>query len=798
MSCVLIAYPTTEAESLISRYNARCDSDGAEASTQSTCALDAILALFGEQSAYVLDCDEIEVSLTLSVQDIQDVTKRRGSFSKTINLAGTPANNVAFSHAYNIQSFVGGFTPNKKVRCALWDNGIQTFTGVLQLLSITKAEDQINYEVALFSEESAFFRQINETKLVDTAGIAAFNHTLSASLASGTWVATAGSGYVYGFVDGIGYTDVQPNALSFFGASLAVSFLQLTPSFYIKQLVDLIFAQSGYRYSSAFFESERFKKLVLPYAAGSFLQNDLSNQNSQVETATALTAIEANYPIVESGAYRFPNGVSLNYNRFNGIIPFDTAVTDPQTYWDLTDHYLQNVAYYTSWDVSYELTIENVKGSQIDFLIAVCDRATGQPINIPLYNIQNALDLEFISGTLRGLETRKFSFQGTVRLAPNQEMDVRIFYLQLEGIEDPYPLEVKNEAQLTMICTENVVANLDVDMRTALPTDITQADLLSDLQKMFNLYFYQAPEDPNLIYIEPFKDFYTSGSVDWSSKIDQSEPHQITMGDPEKRKAITFKYRDSGDALGKLYADTFPEGYGARQWQTDNYYAKGEQVVQTKCATVIPASYGTGLVIGRTFDIDSNGLPKAKANGYRIAQFNYISLPDGSPWLYLNDLTPIFTAFFNLPFISHIDNPYAPTFDLAFGIPKTLYYIAPDGNSYADYDNRNLFNTYWRNYIIETTSKESLQIEVPLILSVADIYALDFRKPVYIDGILFRIIEIRDYVVGGQSKCTAVLRRILNLEEPTLGAIPTLTYFDTFTTVLGETRPKAIEPNKVL
>jgi hypothetical protein len=35
---------------------------------------------------YVLDCDEVDISLTFSVQDIQDVTKRRGSFSKTITL----------------------------------------------------------------------------------------------------------------------------------------------------------------------------------------------------------------------------------------------------------------------------------------------------------------------------------------------------------------------------------------------------------------------------------------------------------------------------------------------------------------------------------------------------------------------------------------------------------------------------------------------------------------------------------------------------------------------------------------
>jgi hypothetical protein len=330
-----------------------------------------------------------------------------------------------------------------------------------------------------------------------------------------------------------------------------------------------------------------------------------------------------------------------------------------------------------------------------------------------------------------------------------------------------------------------------------LPPEITQADLLSDLQKMFNLYFYQSPEDPSLIYIEPFEDFYTSGSVDWTQKVDQNEEHLITAGDPEARKQITFRYRNAGDALSKLYDSTFLSGYGSREWKTDNYYAKGEQVVETKCATVIPASYNSGLVIGRTFDIDANGLPKEKPTGYRIAQYNNVDIPSNAPWLLLVDLTPTFQAFTSLPFISHVDNPYGPTFDLAFGIPKQLYYQGYENGKLVNYTNANLFNTYWLIYILETTSKESLQIEVPVMLDAVDIYNLDFRKPIYMDGILFRLLEIRDYVVGGKTRCTAVLRRILNLAPPTLGDVDVLTYFDAETLILGEMRPQTQQPNNL-
>jgi hypothetical protein len=747
---------------------------------------------------YVLDCEDVDISLTFSVQDIQDVTKRRGSFSKTITLPGTSANNQAFGHAYNIQSFVGGFTPNKRIRCSLWNDGIQTFTGTLQLLSITKTNEQINYEVGIYSEEIAFFRQINETKLAQTVGVSGFNHTLDAALASGTWTATPGSGYVYGFIDGYGYSDTNPNIFSVVFKTLLVPFLQLTPSFYVKQLVDLIFAQSGYRYQSDFFNSANFKKLVIPYAGGAVLQNDLSSQNSNIKADNGLPA---------SGTYwfEFESGLPGTYDLYAGIVPFDHAISDTSALWQLGagDHYMTTAGWYTSWDVSYTLTLTSTYADVSYIYIAICDKNTGLPINQPDFSIEyitinNVQRKTWWSLILAAGETNTFSFQGSVRLEPNQEIDLRIFYGPLKSDEDKYFIELvggDQGATISMICTENPEANLNANMVRALPPDITQADLLSDLQKMFNLYFYQSPTDRDLIYIEPFTSFYSSGSVDWTAKIDNTDKHVLQMGDPQARKQITFKYKDSGDAMGKLYSGTFPEGYGSRIYQTDNYYAKGEQVVETKCATVIPASFLNSTVIGRTFDIDSNNIPKAKANGYRIAQFNYVAIPNSVPWFYLVDITPTFLGFTSLPFIGHMDNPYAPTFDLAFGMPKNLYFKVFDGDKFKDYHNANLFNTFWRNYIIETTSKESLQIEVPVILDPVDIYQLDFRKPIYIEGILFRLLEVRDYNIGGANKCTAVLRRILNLAAPATGAVTVNTFFDSSTLVLGEMKPQIISPN---
>jgi hypothetical protein len=728
-----------------------------------------------QEVAYTLDCDEVDIALTLSVQDIQDITKRRGSFSKSITLPGTNANNQAFGYAYNIQSFVGGFTPNKRIRCALWDNGIQTFSGSLQLLSITKQSGRVTYDVVIFSEEIAFFRQINETLLINTAGVSGFDHNLSVSGVSGTWAATPGSGYVYGFLDGYGYTDVVPSALQFFGLSLLISYLSMVPSFYVKQLVDLIFAQAGYRYQSAFFNSTRFKRLVLPYAGGATIQQNLAGQLVEVESRSA---------IPETGEGVWTEAAAFTYTA---VIPFDDILQDPFVYWDDTRFSFTNIGMYATWDCQYTLEVQNTSNTTpISFGVAFCDFTTGLPLNFP--NIQS-----MITQTIGPNETRKYDFQGQINLAPNQEVQVRVYFIN--GELNPYTFAVLAGARLYMIGQEIPVDGAAVEMVKALPPDITQADLLADLQKMFNLYIYQAPQDPKLLYIEPFDDFYTSGSVDWTQKVDQQGEQVLTMGDPEMRKSITFKYKDSGDALGKLYSDRFADGYGSRIFKTDNYYAKGEEVIETKCATVLPASYNSGFVIGRTFDLDSNGLPKERATGYRIAQYNYIQLPSLVPWILLEEIsTPKLTPIEKLPFISHIDDPYDPQFDLAFGMPKQLYYKAFTLTGLADYTDTNLFKTYWLRYIEETVSKESMQIELDVMLDPVDIYNLDFRKPIYIDGIKFRLLEVRDYVVGGNTKCRALLRRILNLSAPSTGAVTVSTQFDSSDLVLGEMKPQLIQP----
>ena len=748
MSVTLIAYPTADFIDDLqawNNFNARATADGAEA-VEAAC-FDCLYLRFAAlndmpELAYVLDTmGGTDIAVTYSIGDIEDVTKQRGSFSKTITLPNTPTNRACFAYAYNIQSFVGGFQPNKRIRAAMWEDGVQVFSGVLQLLSMSKPKGTVTYEVGLFTDNVSLFKAIEGNMLVNTAGVTGMNHTPNSGVVSGTWTASGAlsSGYVYGIVDAAGFSDVQQ------AGSFTVPWWRLGPSIYVKKMVDLIFTEAGFRYSSTFFNSSLFNKLVIPYAAGTPTTN-LSGSNLFAQ-ATGSVSASLSGP-----------AVNFEFSRDNVSPYFDNG-----GYWVASSSTFVAPAVPTRWNVSLNYIVSGVTFG--------LDGVAGGDFD--LYNTATSSTLALV-GTV-DLTRASYPLSGNIfinnLLIPANAL-VKFRYKETEGATS---ITFRSGGTLQMTCLENPQSIGVLDMRTALPADVKQSDLLQDLQKMFNLQFMPDPQDPKLLYIEPWKDFYTSGVVDWSQKSDENAEQNLTNGDPNAYTNVIFKYKDMGDYLSKTYKQSYPlnrEGYGGRIYNTANFYGKSDKIVETLCGTLIPASFSTNKVAGRTWDLEgtlASGTIKALQTGYRLAQYNLVTAP--TPWRYQYGVTGTLNTVLavsqsNLPFVSHIDNPYAPNVDLAFGQPRLIYYNAVNasGNPFA-YTNNNLYNTYWLNYINETVSQEALQLELTMMLSSVDIYQLDFRKPIYYGGIRWRLLEIRDYLVGQMKPCRVTLRRILNLSE---------------------------------
>jgi hypothetical protein len=726
---------------------------------------------------------DTDIAVTFSVQDLADVTKRKGAFSKTIALPSTKGNDAAFRHAYNVQSFVGGFTPNKQVKCAVWSDGVQVFAGTMQLLSMTVMKNQATYEVAIYGEEVALFSNMADVKLVDTVGVTGMNHTFSVSLVTGTWddSYSDASGYVYGIIDAAGHFhcyDVS-NPLG----PLAPLFSSVTPIFdrlipielmrpniWVKKMVDLIFAQHGYRYQSAFFNTAEFERMVIPYAGDAFAYVSASDKCYVGSELVTWDAAEEKTIIFDETGDPFFNGGDGKVNTTTGLY------TSSSQYAGM-----------------YRLRFEGLFAGGADpttFIISAKDNAG----NVLKDQYGNNIQITETIGTTE----RVLSLDATLLFLAAGTLKITIDCDTGGSTMDAGTLQVNLLERFSVV-------GQSMDMRTALPADTLQIDLLADLQKMFNLYFYQSPQDPSLIYIEPWTTFYSSVVVDWSQKSDENAEMTMVCGDPELRKRFTFAYRDGGEALSKQYRNTWQTGYGSRQYDTDNFYGRGEQVIETKAATVIPAQYRTNIVMGRTWDVEADGSIRTMKTGYRLAQYNYVKMqpsPSGSveTWLWIDGFKTTVSSWVSgdtLPYIGHVDNPYNPSQDLAFGMPRQLYFALPDGQAgFTPYTNNNLFNAYWKNYIEEIASKEAMQVEATFLLTVTDIATLDFRIPIYWHGIKWRLLEIKDYRIGQNVMCRVTLRRILNLAEFSAQSVNPVGNYNLNAEVQGEYYPQIVNPIK--
>ena len=107
------------------------------------------------------------------------------------------------------------------------------------------------------------------------------------------------------------------------------------------------------------------------------------------------------------------------------------------------------------------------------------------------------------------------------------------------------------------------------------------------------------------------------------------------------------------------------------------------------------------------------------------------------------------------PYAGHLNDPNTPTIDISFGAPKEIYFTA------TDYPLDNLFNNYYSPYISEITDKDSRLVTMKAKLNEIDIYHLDFRKLIFVDGVLYRLQKVIDYSAG--ELCTIELLRVINV-----------------------------------
>ena len=649
--------------------------------------------------------DDVSYAITYAIADIRNPEKRNASYSKTIRIPGSPNNDYKFRFIFEIDIDCN-FNPNLKAPCVLVVDDMPQLTGYLQLLKIYRLENKIEYEVVIIGQLGNIFTEWGEKYLSDL-DYSDLNHYFLKSVQIPTWTADVGTRYVYPMIDlGNGYNGMRYAVEDFY------------PAIYVKEYIDRMFSLAGYTYSSTIFNSDFFKRLIIP--TNKQLGLKLGDITPRIFSASNLFSDTYNYSLTSSA---YTTAISTVYNFSQALVNGSGAFNVATNKWTVPISGVYNLVYggeiarVNTDYATLRIKIILKRGGVYSVLgMSVTHVGTSDVTINPI----TTMNVNLIMGDVLYLGIEAISVgvaSNTLTIAGDENADFR----------DEVGVYTTTEGML-------------VDMNYAIPEQIKIKDFFTSIIKMFNLYIEQDKNQPNLLLIDPRNEFYSSGVVvDWSAKLDMMQDLEIfPMGELDAVK-YKFTYKEDSDYWNTKYKNAWQKVYAEENYIVTNDFLKAENTTELIFSPSPQVNvYGLDRIIPQIINIDNVGnIERQKDFNIRILYYGGVKTT-ATAWSYESVIEGN-TLLTTYPYCGMVDDVDTPDVMLDFGVPIEVFY---DTNVYS---NNNLFNKYYKQFIEEITDKDSKIVTGLFALTPLDILKLDFRNEFYINGNLYRLNKIYDY-----------------------------------------------------
>ena len=697
---------------------------------------------------------DVNTLITRSIADIREPQSRSSEWSKTFTLPGTKANNIIFSQLFEVEQvisssvqFTPDFNPNLKADVILFSDGIEQLRGFLRLLSI-KVDDSthITYEVTLHGQTADLFTTLSERKL-NVLDFSEYNHTLSSGNVIDSWATqiykngstqafSYGEGYMYAMID-----KGHPRNISLWETN------EFTPCLYAKTIVDKMFSNASYTYTNdSFFNSDRFKRLVLPAPSSLTIDSAiLESRRFRASRTTSAQSLDLASTLIfqnDSTGGNYDNGNNYNTTTGQFVAPvggnyvFDTRVEINYNSTGYMPIFQEDI-----WLV-FGLYVNGVKN-------------TTATVTVDFGSPAFSVDLYFSPSTILSGDIVEIKLVQVYDNANSYNLTNSQFSVML-GIGSY--LE-NNLTAFTYGYGETV------DFSVFLNSEVKQSDLLMSFIKMFNLYIEADRDNPKELRIVPRDEFYNGAQVDWSKKLDYSQSVEIVpMGELEANP-YKFAYKEGKDDANVLYQQAYQTTYGSRTYQVENQFVKEEKKIEVVFSPTQIRAYNSQKNFVLSY------MPNAQDGDLRVLY--YSGVVSGVNWLLYAQYAGVGvnrSNRFSIPITTHLDDIANPTFDINFGMPREIGL----GAGYK-YTNANLVNTYYYRFLTEITSKNSKILRGYFRITTKDYLNLSFADAYFFEGQYWRLNKISDYDPNGDSVylCEFLLAQFIQpatITQKTIGA----------------------------
>lgn len=704
--------------------------------------------------------DDVKFPLNFSIGDIRDISKRTGTFSKTIIAPGTKNNHALLGHYYDVNIQSGTFNINTITKCQVIQNGVPILedaliqlTGVLKKQTNNSYEDEINYELLIKDSKVEFFTQIANKELTDL-DFSDLNHTLDSAFVVSTFTNSVTDGYKYI----LPYSDDNNYRLN-----------EFKPAIFAKTYFDRIFSNAGFSYSWAGLQDANFDKLLIPYN-GDLEQANVNFYKVQADNTWLTSYVQTigqNNTFSETiDSWTEILDTSSSFNPVTGeyTAPLYTDTTQGQYYNFrisftadiILDNTSGGTAYYLKLlpDQTWDLTLEN-------YLLAF--RLVKNGITQAGLYIDSQVSSYTASSLANGTTTlntisKVINIPTSQNIAPTDTIEVQVgLIIPSQGVRrwqdatapsggvdvQVNPQVDITQLELEVIPSNNVnVYNSVIPVNAYVPTKIKQSDFVKSIFQMYNLYVEIDENNPNRLILETRDSYYDSGNeVDWTNKLAKDREQNLQFLPEVTSKKLRLTYKADKDSPNTIFTEITNEIYGQIEYTFNNEYVRDTDVkelifsptpvIRTIFDAYVPNIAGAAPKINIRILLDGGVGTCFDYNIYDVEFPNTPSLSVGT------------TAITTYPVVGHFDNPLFPTFDINFGTCD-YYYYEP-----STLTNNNLYNLYWRRTINQINVGKMLTAFFDL--NELDIQKLKLNDKIRIDNSWWNINKVIDYDANSTS-----------------------------------------------
>lgn len=681
--------------------------------------------------------DNESVVLKQSIQDVKSLDKVFTDFTRTFNVPASTVNNKLFKHFYNFN--IKGFDARHKQDATLTINYKPFKTGKIKLEGVQMQDNRpVNYRVtfygSLVSLKDIFgtdkISSLNPLSLsIDYSAI-----NISNLLQNGQDHSVNGENILDAFIvplithtDRLYYNSSEDVAgtfnLSPTSTSKGVVYNQLKPAVKVYAIIRAIEFKYGIKFSNDFFslDNDAIKDLYLwlHKKKGGIFDEEARN-TIQVNNWTNIIRTNGG---LDTGSF-------TNDSFKNTSIPFDA------------NRYLALEVATTDSDAEYEVVIyyddEIIHSSEHtgqDYILRWSD---GFKLQTPNRN-QESTSISSDKVSVKLLSSSSSTF--TVKMS----------------VKDSY---ADGNYRMIEAFAENVNTSTPKVIATNEMPDITVMDFLMGLFKMFNLTAYF---EEGVIKVLPLDDFYSSSTstYDITEYLDKSDS-EVNSALPFS--SINFSYNEAKSFFAANHKQQFNQEWGSLKYtnlgsaQGSTYDVKlpfenqkFERIKDSGSNLFTTVQWGYSVDIKQDPYIGKPLLFYAMREDDSVGVLNPISFLDG-----VGGNQSTLNAYY-IP--SNSVDPLTDSKTLNFGSEKNEYL-----RTNAD---KSLFDTYYKNYIVDTFSENRRISKFKAYLPLKVISNLKLQDRIIVFNNLYKINTISTNFENGLSS----LELINEVSEFTVSAV---------------------------